>query len=114
MVFPYPALVLEYFNEKFNTCVHTLGRVYNDFEDINENEEFKVPETGFDIYETENLSSFLSFVNGPLVNDEGCIVYVITNSNSQKFSGNFKLDRINPFETKHILFGEQIPDLSKF
>ena len=45
MVFPYPALVLEYFNEKFNTCVHTLGRVYNDFEDINENEEFKVPET---------------------------------------------------------------------
>ena len=54
MVFPYPALVLEYFNEKFNTCVHTLGRVYNDFEDINENEEFKVPETGFDIYNRWN------------------------------------------------------------
>ena len=26
MVFPYPALVLEYHNEEFNTCVHTLGR----------------------------------------------------------------------------------------
>ena len=29
LVFPYPALVLEYHNEKFNTCVHTLGRIYN-------------------------------------------------------------------------------------
>ena len=114
MVFPYPALVLEYFNEKFNTCVHTLGRVYNDFEDLNENEESRVPETGFDIYETENLSSFLSFVNGPLVNDKGTIDYIITNSSSQKFSGSFKLNTINPFETKHILFQEYIPDLSRF
>ena len=114
MVFPYPALVLEYFNEKFNTCVHTLGRVYNDFEDLNENEESRVPETGFDIYETENLSSFLSFVNGPLVNDKGTIDYIITNSSSQKCSGSFKLNTINPFETKYILFQEYIPDLSRF
>ena len=42
MVFPYPALVLEYHNEKFNTCVHTLGRIYNDPEDLKENESFKV------------------------------------------------------------------------
>ena len=39
MVFPYPALVLEYHNDSFNTCVHTLGRVYNDLEDIKENDE---------------------------------------------------------------------------
>ena len=49
MVFPYPALVLEYKNEKFNTCVHTLGRIYNDFEDLKENSSTLVPETGFDI-----------------------------------------------------------------
>ena len=35
MVFPYPALVLQYYGENFNTCVHTLGRIYNDFEDLN-------------------------------------------------------------------------------
>ena len=34
MVYPYPALVLEYHNEDFNTCVHTIGRIYNDFEEI--------------------------------------------------------------------------------
>ena len=63
LVFPYPALVLEYHNEKFNTCVHTLGRIYNDPEDLKENESFKVPESGFDILVNDDLNSFLSFVN---------------------------------------------------
>ena len=35
MVFPYPALVLEYFGNDFSTCVHTIERIYNDFEDLN-------------------------------------------------------------------------------
>ena len=63
MVFPYPALVLEYQNEQFNTCVHTLGRIYNDLEDLKENDATHVPETGFDIHESDDLKSFLSFVN---------------------------------------------------
>jgi hypothetical protein len=114
MVFPYPALVLEYHNEKFNTCVHTLGRIYNDFEDMKENNESQVPETGFDIHETDDLQSFLSFVNGPLDNPDGYIEYIITNSKSEKFSGNLHLGIINPFETKIIFFSKHIPDLSKF
>jgi len=114
MVFPYPALVLEYHNEKFNTCVHTLGRIYNDFEDLKENNEFSVPETGFDIYETEDLNSFLSFVNGPIDNSDGHIEYVITNSKSEKLNGNFHLGKIHPFETKFIYFNKHIQNLSKF
>ena len=114
MVFPYPALVLEYHNEKFNTCVHTLGRIYNDFEDLNENSEFSVPETGFDIYETDDLNSFISFVNGPLKNEDGYIEYTITNSKSKKLTGNFHLGKINPFETKFFHLNEHILDLSNF
>jgi len=114
MVFPYPALVLEFHNEKFNTCVHTLGRIYNDFEDLEENSEFSVPESGFDIHETEDLNSFISFVNGPLQNDDGCIEYVVTNSKSQKLNGTFHLGVINPFETKFLFFNEHISDLSDF
>ncbi len=102
MVFPYPALVLEYHNEEFNTCVHTLGRIYNDDEDMAENNENLVPETGFDIYETSDLHSFLSFVNGSLQNEDGYIEYVITNSNSKQFSGHFHLGKITPFETKFL------------
>ena len=114
MVFPYPALVLEYYNKEFNTCVHTIGRIFNDFDDLQENEEFKVPETGFDIYESEDLCSFLSFVNGPIKNHEGVIKYTVTNSKSEKSHGSFKLGNINPFETKWIIFQEHVPDLQKF
>lgn len=113
MVFPYPALVLEYFNKDFSTCVHTLGRIYNDFEDLSDNEQIKVPETGFDIYSNDDLNCFLSFVNGPISNSNGQIDYTITNSNSEKFSGSFQLDEIKPFETKFILFKDYIPNLEK-
>ena len=83
MVFPYPALVLEYQNQQSNTCVHTLGRIYNDLEDLKENNDVQVPETGFDIHETDDLTSFLSFVNGPIENNDGIIEYTLTNSNSE-------------------------------
>jgi len=113
MVFPYPALVLEYYNDEFNTCVHTLGRIYNDDDDMNENNENSVPETGFNIYETNDLHSFLSFVNGSLKNDDGYIEYTITNSDSKQFSGNFHIGKINSFETKFLYFNDYIPELSK-
>lgn len=114
MVFPYPALVLEYYNDNFNSCVHTIGRIYNDFEDLSENEQFKVPETGFDIYANDDLSPFLSFVNGPIPNSEGFVEYVVTNFKSAKFSGSFKLGKIKPYETKFIILKDYIPKLSQF
>ena len=114
MVFPYPALVLEYHNEKFNTCVHTLGRIYNDPEDLKENESSKVPESGFDIYVSDDLNSFLSFVNGPLPNNEGIVEYQVTNSDSEKLPGTFNLGYLKPFETKFIEFRKYIPNLPSF
>lgn len=114
MVFPFPALVLEYFGQDFNTCVHTTQRIYNDFEDLLENEQFKVPESGFDIHSTSELSSFISFVNGPMKNHEGIINYVVTNSQSEKLHGTFNLGLIQPYETKFILINEHIPQLKNF
>jgi hypothetical protein len=114
MVFPYPALVLEYFNSNFSSCVHTIERIYNDFEDLNENDKFRVPESGFDIYCNSDLDCFVSFVNGPLQNPNGIIDYVITNSKSEKLSGSFNLDIINPYETKFIKLLDYIPKLKNF
>ncbi len=113
MVFPYPALVLNYRSNDFNTCVHTVGRVYNDFEDLDENEKFKVPETGFDIHANEDVDSFVAFVNGPLTNSNGHIRYVITNSNSEKFRGDFQLGEIKPYQTVFLKFGDHIPNLGR-
>ena len=114
MVFPYPALVLEYFGNNFSTCVHTMERIYNDFEDLNENEQFKVPESGFDIYSNQDLNSFMAFVNGPLKNKDGIVDYVITNSKSEKLSGSFHLGAINAYETKFIKLNEHISELENF
>ena len=114
MVFPYPALILDYFNNQFNTCVHTLGRVYNDIEDLNENEKFSVPETGFDIYVDDDLHAFLSFVNGPIPNHSAKINYIITNSESKKLTGSFTLDHIKPYQTVFLKFEDHIPNLSNF
>jgi hypothetical protein len=113
MVFPYPALVLQYFNSDFTTCVHTMERIYNDFEDLKENEQSRVPESGFDIYGNHDLQPFMTFVNGPLFNPEGLIEYIITNSNSEKFSGIIQLGKIKPYETKCVEFGDYINDLAK-
>ena len=114
MVIPYPALVLEYFGNDFSACVLTISRIYNDFEDLNENEQSKVPESGFDIYCNQDLDSFIAFVNGPLKNQDGVVDYVITNSKSEKLRGSFHLGAINPYETKFIKLTEHISDLENF
>ena len=114
MVFPYPALVLEYFGNDFSTCVHTIERIYNDFEDLNENEQFKVPESGFDIHCNDDLNSFFAFVNGPLKNQDGIVEYTVTNSKSKKLTGLFHLNSIHPYETKFIKIHEHIPELKSF
>ncbi len=114
MVYPFPAVVLNYYNDEFNTCVHTTGRIYNDIEDSIENEKFSVPETGFDIHSDENLSSFLSFVNGPKINENGTFDYTITNHESKKLSGTFSIGKINPFETVFLNFSEYVPKLNEF
>ncbi len=114
MIFPYPALVLDYFNNEFNTCVHTLGRIYNDIEDLHENEVFRVPETGFDIYADDDLHAFLSFVNGALPNHGAIIDYIITNNESKKLAGSFTLDHIKPYQTVFFKFQDHIQNLSQF
>ena len=40
----------------------TVAFRHNDLEDLKENESFKVPESGFDIYVNDDLNSFLSFL----------------------------------------------------
>ena len=112
MLYPFPALVLNYYNNEFNTCVHTIGRIYNDIEDLTENEKFSVPETGFDIHSSNDLSSFVAFVNGPKINENGTIDYIITNSKSKKFSGTISIGKINSFETIFLKFSEFIPKLN--
>ena len=114
MVFPYPAFVLCYYNDKSSTAVHTVGRIYNDIEDLKENEDRKVPEAGFDIYSNTNYDSFIAFTNGPMSNQNGLISYEVINHYSKKITGKFYLGEILPYETIFVKFNEHIKNLDKF
>lgn len=102
LVFPYPAFVLVYFNENFSTAVHTVGRIYNDIEDLSSNEEYKVRESGFDIYANDGLLPFFAFTNGPLANMNPMITYEINNYKNEILKGEYRLEELKPFETRFV------------
>jgi hypothetical protein len=64
MVFPYPAVIVNYYGPSFSTVVHTSQRIFNDGEDRSSNLEVMVPESGFTIYANEDREPFFAFING--------------------------------------------------
>jgi len=108
LVYPYPAFVLIYFGDHFSTAVHTVGRIYNDMEDLAKNEEYKVRESGFDIYGNDNLSPFVAFTNGPVKNDQPQITYEINGPEQKTVKGSFNISQVKPFETVFIKLKEHI------
>jgi hypothetical protein len=108
LVYPYPAFVLVYYGDNFSTAVHTVGRIYNDVEDMSKNEEYKVKESGFDIYGNENINPFVAFTNGPVPNNKPEINYEINNFLKLNEKGKFTLPPIQAFETVFIKLKDHI------
>ncbi|MCP4441334.1 MAG: hypothetical protein GY810_20705 [Aureispira sp.] len=114
MIFPYPAFVVTYFNDDFSTAVHTTGRVYNDVEDLTNNADRKVAESGFDIYADDSLSPFVSFVNGPIDVADLSMGYTLTNYKGVSKTGSFSLPSLGKYETVFLHFDEYIDGLADF
>ncbi|MBX9850880.1 MAG: hypothetical protein K2X86_03895 [Cytophagaceae bacterium] len=108
LVFPYPAFVLTYYGNNFSTAVHTVGRIYNDLEDLVANEEYKVRESGFDIYGDENFTPFVAFTNGASQNEKPVVVYKIKAASGKEFAGEFTLNPLKPYETIYIKLNKYI------
>lgn len=109
LVFPYPAFVLVYYSDSFSTAVHTVGRVYNDIEDLSSNEEYRVRESGFDIYGNPDLSPFVGFTNGPITNKQPELTYEVVNAQGENFQGSFTLPSLKPFETHFLRLKAHLP-----
>ena len=58
MVFPYPAITFSFESKLGKTFVHTCGRIYNDFDDLSQNNNQIVPESGFDLYLDKKYEPF--------------------------------------------------------
>lgn len=108
LVFPYPAFVLTYYGEGFTTAVHTAGRIYNDIEDLQENEETAVPESGFDIYDAEDLQPFIAFTNGPFAEPKPEMKYTVIAEDGRTFDGCFRLRDLAPYETVFLFLKDEI------
>lgn len=115
MVFPYPAFVLEYYSASFSTCVHTLGRVYNDFEDLKDVSDYTVPESGFDILPSADAEPFFAFCNGPVENTETIALELINNKNETRHTVLNTSDYLTKeYATNFIYIKKFFPDFDAF
>ena len=104
LIFPYPAVIINYIGNDSNAYVHSCGRIYNNYQDKIENNKMIVPESGFDILPDKIFKPFFSFVNGgEFLKNEKIVLHLI-NCNGKKLIKKIILDKIKPYETKFIFF----------
>ena len=108
LVYPYPAFVLNYYGDEFMASVHTTGRVYNDIEDLQENEDKMVPECGFDILSADEYAPFFAFVNGVYSYDRPLIEWTIVDEKGQAHRGEFTLPPVPAYATRFVQLRDHI------
>lgn len=108
MVFPYPAITFGLRGVNGLTFVHTCGRIYNDFDDLNANSEQSVSETGFDLYIGEEYTPFFSFVNGPIaiINETVELEYI--DENDSPVTQIFNIEKVPPYGLGWINLNQKI------
>jgi hypothetical protein len=113
LVFPYPAVVVNYYGPQFSSVVHTAQRTYNDYDDMIKNSETSVPESGFNIFADEFREPFIGLINGPINIDSGTIDFEFLNHGGDLLAYHSNLGRIAPYEAL-ALFPDREVDLREF
>ena len=109
LVFPYPAFVVNYYNDFGSGVVHTTGRIYNDFEDVKSNEGVLIEECGFDIFPGEAYDPFFTFVNGYIEKEDNILEIEIITENDSRYKKEINLGKINALEAVIFKFKEHLP-----
>ncbi len=104
MVYPYPAIVVNYEGRNSSTVVHTCGRIYNNKEDIKANNQQKVSETGIDIIPNKNFLPFFAFVNGKSKVLKTNLKLKVINYLGETLIKKVVIENLVPYETKFIYF----------
>ena len=107
LVFPYPAVSVNYYGKTFSSIVHTAQRVYNDFDDLRRNETSIVSESGIDLIEEEGIEPYFAMVNGPLPLDDTLkLLFINKEGETLPYESPLKL---KPYETKFFYPAQLIP-----
>lgn len=102
LFFPYPAVVINYYGPQFSTVVHTAQRVYNDFDDMQKNNQTQVPESGFNIYADEQREPFFGLINGSMPVRNALMHMQFINKDQAILQYDLELGDLNPYETRVI------------
>ena len=113
LVFPFPALVINYYGDQFSTVVHTAQRVYNDFDDMRNNSQTHVPESGFNIYVDDDHEPFLSLINGAEAVPNSTLKMEFYNHEKEILTHEMNLGTLKPYETCLIYPAKEV-DLASF
>lgn len=99
LVFPYPAVDVNYYGPQFSTIVHTAQRVYNDYDDMQKNSQTSVPESGFNLYVDDNHEPFISLINGAEPVAAAEMKFQFFNSRGETLLHTASLGRLAPYQT---------------
>lgn len=113
LVFPYPAVAINYYGPQFSSLVHSAQRVYNDFEDRHRNSETSVPESGFNIHADRGREPVIGLINGPEPVENQKLELSIFNTKEEKLDLVFPIERLAAYETLWLYPG-RITDLHAF
>lgn len=113
LVFPFPAVVINYYGDNFSSVVHTTQRVYNDYEDMQKNSQTSVPEAGFNIYVNEKYEPFLGLINGVFLKEDAKIEFEFFNHKGQVLTFTKNLGSLKPYETTFLHPSREV-DLASF
>ncbi len=102
LVYPFPAVVINYYGPTFSTVVHTAQRTYNDYHDMKRNSETQVPESGFNIYADDDHEPFIGLINGIEKVENSQLVMQFYNSEEDTLIHEMELGHLAPYETRII------------
>ena len=108
LVFPYPAFVLNYLSDDCVTTVHTAGRVYNDIDDLIENDEYQVPESGFDVLSDPDARPFVAYVNGPYAAERQRFGWTLVDAEQTEHTGTIEIRDVRPYQPVVLRLDEQL------
>ncbi|MGK5594155.1 MAG: hypothetical protein ACSNEK_02200 [Parachlamydiaceae bacterium] len=114
LVYPFPAAVINYYGPFFSTVVHTAQRVYNDFEDMKNNSQTRVPESGFTIYKDERKEPFISLINGGVESPNGILDFTFYNQRGEVLHKTKDFGALIPYQTLSIYPARDFPELEAF
>jgi hypothetical protein len=113
LVFPFPAVVVNYYGPAFSSVVHTAQRIYNDFDDLKNNSQTHVPEAGFNIYADEDHEPFFGIINGAEAVNQAEVSINFYNADNEILNHKITYPQLKPYETCFIYPCREI-DLHSF